>query len=101
MSKGSWQEFHDPLTKDKSLDHLSQDITSLENISVIKTKAPRGGKILTVISGLQINQEGQKKLLKRLKTHCGTGGSFKNKKIYLQGDQINKVMAFLEINSFL
>lgn len=61
-------------------------------------KNQRGGKLVTVIHDLPNNPTYFEDLTKKLKNHCGTGGTFKNEgkaQIELQGDQREKVEAFL------
>ena len=59
-------------------------------------KKGRGGKAVTVILDLPYNPDYFKKLSKKLKSHCGTGGSYKDRTIEIQGDQRDKVQIFLE-----
>lgn len=56
----------------------------------------RGGKTATVITGFQGKTEDMEALGKKLKTHCGTGGSAKDGEIIVQGDQRAKVKAWLQ-----
>lgn len=61
-------------------------------------KNQRGGKLVTVIHELPYNPDYFLDLAKKLKNHCGTGGTFKNEsnsQIELQGDQRDKVEAYL------
>ncbi len=51
----------------------------------------RGGKTVTVISGLQLTPEDIKGLSKRLKAVCGTGGTVKDDTIEIQGDHREKL----------
>jgi translation initiation factor 1 len=53
----------------------------------------RGGKTVTAVMGLSGNL---KPLQKELQKHCGTGGSSKNGRIEIQGDQGHKIKAYLE-----
>ena len=47
----------------------------------------RGGKAVTVISGLPLRGTALKDLAKQLKKRCGVGGSVKEDNIEIQGDQ--------------
>jgi translation initiation factor 1 len=60
----------------------------------------RGGKTVTVIFELPLNEEYFKGLEKKLKSLCGTGGAFKNGVIEIQGDHREKVKLFLEKTGF-
>ncbi|MBL7664082.1 MAG: translation initiation factor [Bacteriovoracaceae bacterium] len=63
-------------------------------------KQGRGGKTVTVLFELPENPTYFKDLAKELKSHCGTGGSFKDGRIELQGDHKQKCQAFLEKKGF-
>ncbi len=61
-------------------------------------KNQRGGKLVTVIHDLPFNPPYFEELTKKLKNHCGTGGTFKDaskSQIELQGDQRDKAEAML------
>ena len=47
----------------------------------------RKGKIVTIVSGLQHNPATMQEIARILKQFCGTGGTVKEGKIELQGDQ--------------
>ena len=46
-----------------------------------------GGKIVTVVKGMKEPKEKIMEIKKQLKKKCGTGGSFKNGEILIQGNQ--------------
>ena len=46
-----------------------------------------GGKIVTVVKGMKEPKEKIMEIAKELKKKCGTGGSFKNGEILIQGNQ--------------
>ncbi len=46
-----------------------------------------GGKIVTVVKGLTHDDETMNELAKELKKKCGTGGSYKNNEILIQGNK--------------
>lgn len=55
----------------------------------------RGGKVVTVVSGLRHDPATLEALLKRLKQQCGAGGALKEGQIEIQGDQRARVAAAL------
>lgn len=55
----------------------------------------RGGKAVTVVTGFIGKEEDLANLGKQLKNFCGTGGSAKDREILVQGDQRDKVLAWL------
>lgn len=55
----------------------------------------RGGKPTTVIKGFSGKEDDLKELGKQLKNFCGTGGSVKDQEAIIQGDQRDKVLAWL------
>ncbi|GAB5498188.1 MAG: hypothetical protein PsegKO_04990 [Pseudohongiellaceae bacterium] len=61
-----------------------------------REKKGRGGKEVTVISGLGLDTATLKELAKQLKTTCSTGGSVKDSTIELQGDKTTQAQAALE-----
>ncbi len=63
-------------------------------------KKGRGGKAVTVVFDLPPNSAYLTGLAKKLKAHCGTGGALKEGQMEIQGDQRDKVQAFLEKMGF-
>jgi len=59
-------------------------------------KNGRGGKTVTVLFQLPTNEDYFKNLEKKLKAYCGTGGSFKDGMIEIQGDHREKIKIYLE-----
>ena len=58
---------------------------------VQRDRKRRAGKTVTLIWGLQHNPAVYKALLKTLQTMCGTGGTFKDGEIEIQGDHRDRV----------
>ena len=67
-----------------------------QRVRVQRTKAGKGGKLVTAITGLEAPEAELKTLLKQLKATCGTGGTLKEGVIELQGDQVAPALAALE-----
>jgi translation initiation factor 1 len=66
-----------------------------QNLRLQASRAGRKGKTVTVITGLQCSEETREKLLKQLKTHCGSGGTLKDNVLELQGDHCQKLLPLL------
>lgn len=75
-------------------------VASEQDIRVWIEKNHRGGKIVTILKGFTCSDEALKDLGKKLKNHCGTGGTEKNGEIILQGHHADKVVAYLKSNGF-
>lgn len=60
----------------------------------------RGGKGVTLVTGLSMQEHELKKLSKELKQFCGTGGTIKDGVIEIQGEQREKLKPFLEEKGF-
>ena len=65
-------------------------------IKVKRETSGRKGKTATTISEIPLGEAETKALAKRLKQHCGVGGTARGSSIELQGDHRDKVIAFLE-----
>ncbi len=100
MPKGSWREFED-ISKKDDLDLLKKVPEMGDRaVRVQRMRGGKGGKTVTIISGLDLNDFEAKKLLKKLKIQCGTGGTFKGENIELQGDQIQPSIEVLQKEGF-
>jgi len=67
-----------------------------EQLLKIKLDAKhRGGKIVTLIEGFSGTEADLEHLGKQLKSYCATGGSVKNNKIIIQGDNREKILQWL------
>lgn len=74
----------------------SEMVPAQHSLKIRLEKNGRGGKIVTVIFELPINEAYFKDLEKKLKSLCGTGGSYKNNMIEIQGDHREKIKSYLE-----
>jgi len=63
-------------------------------------KNGRGGKTVTVLFELPNNEAYFTDLTKQLKHHLGTGGTFKDSRVEIQGDHKARIHAFLEKMGF-
>lgn len=86
----------------------SEKVTEISEVRVVNDIKPSeqtirlhldrkgGGRIVTVIKGLIHDDKTMLNLTKELKKSCGTGGSFKNQKILIQGNKRDKVQEILQ-----
>lgn len=105
--KGGWQEFSKPGggTDAAALARGGNPTSpalprSQQVVRVQRTKAGKGGKTVTLISGLTLPEEESRALLKALKARAGTGGTLKEGVIELQGDQVAAALEALTKEGF-
>jgi translation initiation factor 1 len=99
-SKGGWQEFGPTASVQRPTPSSAPVPKEQQKVRVQRTKAGKGGKTVTVISGLEVSEVEAAALLKQLKASAGTGGTRKEGVIELQGDQVAPVLAALERAGF-
>ncbi len=99
-SKGGWQEFGRPESLQRGIPQQAETTRSQQRVRVQRTKAGKGGKLVTAITGLEIAEAEAKALLKALKATAGTGGTLKDGVIELQGDQVAIALTALEKEGF-
>ena len=101
--KGGWQEFGS-LSNAASLARPSAAAPAVpktqQAVRVQRTKAGKGGKLVTAITGLELPEAELKALLKQLKARAGTGGTLKEGVIELQGDQVAPALEALQQAGF-
>ena len=73
-----------------------QPINKKQVISVGRETKGRKGKGVTILSDLPMNEEQIHELATMLKSKCGTGGTVKEGKIEIQGDQRERIIIELE-----
>ena len=56
----------------------------------------RGGKAVTLVRGVPVAAEALAALGKELKAACGSGGTVKDGVVEVQGDHVEKIMAWLQ-----
>ncbi|MEA5113543.1 MAG: translation initiation factor Sui1 [Geobacteraceae bacterium] len=60
----------------------------------------RGGKTVTVVLGVPLDEQGVRELAGELKRRCGTGGTVKDGSIEIQGDHCEFLAAELQRRGF-
>ncbi|MDX9786669.1 MAG: stress response translation initiation inhibitor YciH [Desulfobacterales bacterium] len=65
-------------------------------VRIQKEVKGRGGKCVSVIYGLEMDDTRLKQIAKQLKSICGTGGAVKDGTIIIQGDHRQKLQAELQ-----
>lgn len=92
-----WSDEEGDLRKKKGKGKSSSEIVPKEiDLKIQLEKNKRGGKTVSVIMPLPYNPKYFQKLTKELKKLCGTGGSFKEDCIEIQGDHRDKLKMHLE-----
>ncbi len=69
---------------------------SKQGVRIRRESKGRGGKCVSVIDGLPLDEKGVKALLKKLKGQLGTGGAVKGNVLEIQGDHREKLLQMLE-----
>lgn len=69
-------------------------------VRVALEKKGRGGKTVSVITGLTAGNEELKTLAAELKRRCGTGGTLKDGVIEIQGDHRDTLVDLLKSKSY-
>jgi translation initiation factor 1 len=87
-----WSSDQGDLRKEES---KSQKTVSLpprqQTIYLHRDSKGRGGSSVTLLKNLVLSQEDMKKLAKRLKQVCGSGGTIKENIIEIQGEHREKI----------
>lgn len=74
---------------------LGQPPVSGQGVTVWRESKGRGGKEVTVIRNLPLSPFELQLLASTLKKHCGSGGTVNQSTIEIQGDQRDRVLAYL------
>jgi translation initiation factor 1 len=75
-------------------------IPSEHKLKIRVEKNKRGGKIVTVVDKLPPNREYFEKILKELKSKCGSGGTLKDDSLEIQGNHLDTVSEYLKSRGF-
>jgi translation initiation factor 1 len=65
-------------------------------VRVSRETKGRGGKAVTLVRGLALDDAALAALGKQLRTHCGAGGTLKDGVLEVQGDHVERVLAWLQ-----
>ncbi len=71
-----------------------------QKIKVSISTKHRAGKVVTLVTNVIASEKEKEQISKELKTFCGTGGSFKDGEIIIQGDQRDRTLQWLHKNGF-
>jgi len=93
-----------PMQKKRGLNkkHHKQTATPViknpnkQGVRIRRESKGRGGKTVSVIDGLPLNDPELKLLLKKLKSQLGTGGAIKNSALEIQGDHREQLLVLLD-----
>ena len=100
MGKKNWIEFDNQEKKSEETAKVD-NFNKKSKINISKQKKGKKGKTVTLIKGLETDDEVLlKKLLKKIKVFCGTGGTLNDSNIQLQGDMVSKSIEFLRKEGF-
>lgn len=100
-NKGGFVYSTNPNFSYEEEDHSDEVVPNNQQLLALhrETKG-RGGKAVVIIRGFQGPGSDLLDLGKKVKAHCGTGGSVKDGEIIIQGDQREKVSAYLKGQGF-
>lgn len=74
---------------------VADEVLGDGQVRVTRERKGRGGKVVTVVTGLPVTAAQLKEMCTQLKKTCGVGGAVKDAAIEIQGDQTEKVMTWL------
>ena len=75
---------------------FGENVTQPITVKVGRETAGRRGKGVTTVFDVPLDEDGLKNLAATLKQRCGTGGTVKDGRIEIQGDQRERIIAELE-----
>ena len=85
-------ECNKPLNKCECAARRRATVVGDGNVRVRRETAGRGGKTVTTVSGLALNQDQLEAILKDLKRLCGAGGALKEGVVEIQGDHCDLIL---------
>lgn len=73
---------------------------SKQGVCIRRESKGRGGKVVSIIDGLPLDQTDLKALLKKLKGKLGTGGAVKQGVLEIQGEHREKLLELLAAEGY-
>ena len=67
-----------------------------QNLRIRLDAKQRAGKVVTLVQGFEGKEADLEDLGRKLKSYCGTGGSVKDNEMIIQGDNRDKILAWLQ-----
>ena len=71
-----------------------------QRVRVSRSSAGRGGKTVTLVSGIEGGEAILAALAKTMTARCGAGGTVKDGVIEIQGDHVDALLAFLSSEGY-
>jgi translation initiation factor 1 len=71
-----------------------------QRVRVEKSSAGRGGKTVTVVTGIEGGPDLHAALAKKMKARCGAGGTVKDGAIEIQGDHAAAILELLATEGY-
>jgi translation initiation factor 1 len=71
-----------------------------QRVRVSKSSAGRGGKTVTLVTGIEGGEAVLAPLAKTMKAQCGAGGTVKDGVIEIQGDHVEAILALLSADGY-
>jgi translation initiation factor 1 len=88
------------LIKSEENDEIFTEPPAMQPLKIKLDTKQRGGKAVTLVLGFIGATGDAEELGKKLKAFCGTGGTVKENEILVQGDNREKVLAWLQKNGY-
>jgi translation initiation factor 1 len=87
---------HDLAASVKAIAQAKADAQKAKDVVRVQRDAKgRGGKTVTMVTGISLSDKDLDVLGKQLKAACGSGGTVKDGVIEVQGDHVDRVVALL------
>jgi len=96
MAKGLGSEAPDIFGTEEALEEAFRE----EQKITARLEIRKFNKPMTILEGLDMKDSELAALAKKLKTHCACGGTVRDGKIFLQGDQRARSIEYLKKNGF-